>query len=405
MSGKLPLSKYEIGSEQHSVQMSNTSEPKPEIKLSGVKLSQAIENYLKEWRILRKPSKKTLDKTLCAMEVLKELLGDVDVSTIKRRNMVEVLGQIQMLPSRFRTSTKKYGNKTAPQILKLKHDWKCMSDSTIKNNYLYWYNKLFHYLWINEIIFHNPAQDLDFKVEKNPDDDVLPYAKSDLLRLFRCPLYNRAADPEVFERLRLKGAHMYWFNLISLFTSIRLGSMSSLQTSDFIKHEETAIHFIKVNKLSDDKKVKSVNGFRLIPISPILIKLGILKYVKNIEKKYGESRIFPYLTKTETTSYGHGYSSDFRELIRKPYLDPFFEKGEKKNFHSFRHTIISELYDCDVDVFRITDISGHAPPSRSAVFNYIKPKNLNERYENIKKVNFGIDFEKEVPNYDEWIKD
>ena len=81
----------------------------------------------------------------------------------------------------------------------------------------------------------------------------------------------------------------------------------------------------------DDKKLKTANANRIIPLHNHLLKLGFLEYYAEI--KEDSTRLFPDLKALGTREqYGKIISKDFGPFIRSLGI-----KGNK-TFHSLRHT-------------------------------------------------------------------
>lgn len=80
-----------------------------------------------------------------------------------------------------------------------------------------------------------------------------------------------------------------------------------------------------------DKRIKTKNAKRIIPIHKKLIDLGLLSYKNGIEKK--SERLFPMLKKNgSVTKYGKQPGKVFSKIVKDCNIEGI------KSFHSFRHT-------------------------------------------------------------------
>jgi len=102
-----------------------------------------------------------------------------------------------------------------------------------------------------------------------------------------------------------------------------------------------------------EKKLKTKNSVRIIPVHSKLIELGLLKYRDKILKDKHE-RLFPDLNLSKNISkYGRQVGKFFSDLIKKCDI------AGKKSFHSLRHTFSDyfKVRNLHTDVFK--QVFGH----------------------------------------------
>ena len=108
-----------------------------------------------------------------------------------------------------------------------------------------------------------------------------------------------------------------------------------------------------------DKEVKTEAGKRIVPVHPALIELGILDRVNNL-KAQGHTLLFPDLKpKNAVDKYGEKVGTWFGRYRRKQGVHKDKETNQKKDFHSFRHTVISALLVAGVDRNKYKEVVGH----------------------------------------------
>ena len=93
------------------------------------------------------------------------------------------------------------------------------------------------------------------------------------------------------------------------------------------------IWVFSVNSLHEDKRLKTPQSERRIPIHIDLIELGLLEHLENKRSK-GHHRLFP----DAEMSCDGTYSSTFSKWFSR-YLTNIGIKTKKTCFHSFRHNI------------------------------------------------------------------
>jgi integrase len=137
-----------------------------------------------------------------------------------------------------------------------------------------------------------------------------------------------------------------WLPLILLFTGCRLNEIAQIYIEQITEKED--IHFFRIEDKHEDQKLKNRSSRRKIPIHPILIKLGILKFIKK-QKEENKVRLFPELYSTENKGYGQAFSKIFNNKNFKfSWLDKQAkEKLENEDIlldlHSFRHNFSGSL--------------------------------------------------------------
>lgn len=148
---------------------------------------------------------------------------------------------------------------------------------------------------------------------------------------------------------------------------------------------ENGIHYIEI------RKGKTKNSVRKVPIHPVLIELGFLKFCEH-KKSLGEDRLFPECTHVEKHGHRKAASRWFGE-----YLDHLGITDKKYVFHSFRHNVSNILNEVDsLKAWRICRYFGHAaPPGASeSERSYFKQKKLEHLLPVIKALQFPIDWTK-----------
>ncbi|MDP2780373.1 tyrosine-type recombinase/integrase, partial [Devosia sp.] len=118
-------------------------------------------------------------------------------------------------------------------------------------------------------------------------------------------------------------------------------------------------HF--VFRENDSRGLKTVASERKVPIHPVLIELGFIRYVSKQRKLKGND-LFPDLRPNAgtKTSWGDRTHYGFNIAVANALGAARVQNDKNKTFHSFRHYICTELGRFrDLQDKTIQDIVGH----------------------------------------------
>jgi integrase len=340
-------------------------------------LSEVIKNYVTEnekanW------TEKTKQENESSLNLFLEVMGNVSIKTLNRRQISEFKAVLQKLPPN-RNKVKKYRDKSIQQVLEMDIK-KTLSVRTI-NKILTRVGSLFKYA-IQEgyVEGPNPATDMNLPLGKFEDENRAPFTKVELEKLLLSNqyLYNYHHN-----------SYQFWIPIIALFTGMRQDEIAQLHLDD-IRHDEEGFWLIDVND-KGDKKVKTKSAKRLIPIHPFITnELKLPDYVKLL-KGEGETRLFPELRKGRD-----GYSKSVSRWFNQKYkLECNIQQdadGRMKDFHSFRKTLINYLQRKGVPYLMLKQVMGHSKGKDVTQAVYPERYSSKELFDNvISKIDFGID--------------
>lgn len=247
------------------------------------------------------------------------------------RSYKDALAQIP--PNRSRDA--RYKNKSLQELLKM--DCEPMSFTTA-NKML---NRLSGFLESARkegFVKENYAANMTFKRNRKVKDERSPYTHDDLMALFHSEQYLNDTHEKPFQ---------FWSPIIALFTGMRVNEIAQLHLDDI--HDKDGVWVFDINGNTPDKKTKTVNADRKIPLPPFLSEtLGLPAYVEKLRTE-GEQRLFPEIT-SHRDGYGQrisrwfngdGGKSKFIGYRRQCGIES--TKEVRKDFHSFRHTAIDHL--------------------------------------------------------------
>ncbi len=168
---------------------------------------------------------------------------------------------------------------------------------------------------------------------------------------------------EIHTQKKYKHPHYYWLPLLGLYTGARLNELCQLYKQDIFNHD--GIWVIRIDDKLEGQRLKNNSSRRLIPIHDKLLELGFIEYIDSVRHE----RVFPAL-KEERDGFGTAASKWFGRFKSKLG----FERGY--DFHSFRHTVATQLKNSNVATLIAEELMGHAHQSITYE-RYGKSMNLN----------------------------
>lgn len=158
-----------------------------------------------------------------------------------------------------------------------------------------------------------------------------------------------------------------WMPLVLLYQGCRLNEIAQIYLDQIIIKDE--IHFLKISADYPEQKLKNITSKRTIPIHPVLIELGFLKFVE-AQRKNGHTRLFEELYYTKDKGYGQAFSKHFNN---KSFKDKWLSietieamklKSILLDLHSFRHNFSGSLKGLIEDGL-LNHFTGHLQNSES----------------------------------------
>ena len=179
---------------------------------------------------------------------------------------------------------------------------------------------------------------------KSKSDERHPFSRVQLAKFFTSPLYtgcqSLSSSYQKGENIYIDSSK-YWVPLIGFYTGMRLQEILQLYVEDV--YQANGVWVLDLNTNHDDKKLKTDQSKRVIPIHDDLVTAGLIEF-KNRQEENERQRLFP-----DAALSGDGtYSSTFSKWFSR-YLKKIDIKTDKTSFHSFRHNT--------KDFFRAAEIS------------------------------------------------
>lgn len=355
----------------------------------SISMEMLIEEFLSDQKLGR--SKSTQNNYLIIIRAIKEVIGsDTPVHNVSREQCKEIACLLRKMPT---NAFKLKYIKTIDDAIKAgeKYKLRIVSDATY-NMYMQKFSALMEYAVNEGYISANPAKKLTVKDSVKKKDKKNPFNLEQLQIIFGSEIYQQKnallyKDGQKPSEMAIYAK--YWVPLIGLFTGMRLNEICQLYINDIEKISDVYVIAIRTTNGDEDdidteKRVKTANGIRLVPIHPLLIRAGLLDFVESVENS-GKTRIFCELT-TDIRGYYSGHMTQwFGRFLKK-----IGAKTPKTSFHSFRHTFRDAIRKAKLSRDATLQLGGWS--SKSVDDNYGSGLEVRELYDEICYIKYdGLD--------------
>jgi integrase len=166
---------------------------------------------------------------------------------------------------------------------------------------------------MKNIIAASPSRDLNLKLESK--STFAPYTKAEVrMMLAAC---QKVSTP--WEK---------WLPLLAAYTGARRGELVQLRKEDVKLDSDSDRFYILIT--DEAGSIKTDNAKRQVPLHKTLEELGFIMFVKS-----ANDRLFDEIKPQAVT----GWFARFRHNLKIERFDDF---GNRKVFHSFRHTFVTQ---------------------------------------------------------------
>jgi integrase len=180
-----------------------------------------------------------------------------------------------------------------------------------------------------------------------------PFSTEELNKLLASPVFADGARPK-----RGHGDTAKFAPLVALFSGARRGEVLQLFVRDVFVDPDTNVWCFRFND-DDGKTLKTSSSFRITPLHPFLIDLGLIGFVQQRAEQVGvDASLWPgFEDRVKLGSKMNRWGEWFSAYLAKNVVD-----APEKKFHSFRGTFKRFARDTlDEDV--INRLVGHAHTS------------------------------------------
>jgi len=323
-------------------------------------LSELLLDYFEHQLTETGWSQQTLKQNTATIHRFIELVGDKPIQSYTREHLGEFYTVALKIPA-------KWGQMP---------DWRAMSwkelvaatkgDEAIPRLTKRTLERHFHglgglfkyYKQLGKYVGDNPANGFTFPSGKGKtvtlSFDRQMWQGKKVIHLFRSPLWHGCKTEN---KRYLKGDlivkdEKYWLPLLGLYHGNRLEEFAQLTRTDL--KLENGIAFFDVQDELEGNHLKNDQSTRRVPVHPMLIKWGIIKYIEDVAPKQTD-RIFPNLKRAgPDEKFGVNFSKWFTRYRKN--IDAY-ERGV--DYQSFRHGVVTKLHDASVASVVVNQLVGH----------------------------------------------
>ena len=339
-------------------------------------------------------SQRTYEEELPRIELWKTHFGNQMFHDIQPHHIKEVAEWLDYFPSRM--SQKGIDFQQAISTAQLKS-----GDMIPASTYNKWATVL---RGILERAKDIGATDVDLKnsiecynAKINRDTERKPFSEEDLQRIFSGSTYGQHFGN------KSKAVPMeakFWLPLVAVFTGCRVEEIAQLKVSDVRTDATTNISYFNVTnaELRADGELqtaKNKNSVRPVPVHPTLIESGLMDYIDDLNCDDDESLFKLKLTAREDyssafTKYFSRKTEKHKGFIERCGIETSGVNPDKsrwsKSFHSFRHTVTTNLMAKGVPASTMSVVLGQSDENKfesAATYNH---KTETDRLEMRKEV-------------------
>lgn len=306
-------------------------------------LSELVRRFVEERVRGDNWTKKSEKEYRAIFNLLLAILGtDIACTAINSKSAQKVKSTLQQVPKNINSNPKTRGLTFEDAITVVGVER--MHVKTI-NKHLNACHGLFKWAEKNGYVSKNVFTGLTIKLKKSGDGERTAFSKDQIGKILSAILKD--------ETSAIKKEYQRWGPLIAIYSGARLNEIAQLQLGDV--RQVDGLWCFDINEKADGVRLKTSSATRLIPIHSELLELGFLEHVERLMKA-GKQRLLHELSLSQGTGYGRNLSRWFNG----PFLKAVDMSGQGLVFHSFRHTMVTNLLQSGVAEPLVKAIVGHA---------------------------------------------
>lgn len=342
--------------DQASVSLSvSAPEVKQEITPS-VTVASLFEQYEAENAQNWKPAtlRENQSSHAALIEIFDYLGLNADANTITRADVLRVRDVLQQLPK-----NRKQRFKDAPLVDLLGREEKtdCLDVVTINNKYLIKMAAVFKWAVRNDLIKKNMAEGLELKVPQRKASEARNAFSTEQVGqlLVAAKAYSQKTSGKPYH---------YYVTALAAITGARLNEVAQLQVKD-VRVTEAGTVYIHINE--DDsslpgKSIKNAHSDRCVPLVDGAYGFVLADFMDLLEarRKAGseDAMVFDGLRLMK-----NGYGEQVSKWFNRTLLPKVITDRDGLAFHSFRHTVATQLKQHGVELAYAQAIMGHSSGS------------------------------------------
>ncbi|EEX2767498.1 site-specific integrase [Escherichia coli] len=334
----------------------NAPEVKPEVKpevTPSITIASLFEQYEAENYQNWKPA--TLRENKASHAALIEIFDHLGLNAdANRADMLKVRDVLQQLP---RNRKQRFKDVPLADLLSREDKTDCLDVVTINNKYLSKMAAVFRWAVRNDLIKKNMTEGLELKVPQRKASGARNAFSTEQVGqlLVAAKAYSQKTSGKPYH---------YYVTALAAITGARLNEIAQLQVKD-VRTTEAGTVYIHINE--DDsslpgKSIKNAHSDRCVPLVDGAYGFILADFMALVETRRGadgdDAMVFDGL-RLMKNGYGEQVSKWFnRTLLPKVLVD-----RSGLAFHSFRHTVATQLKQHGVELAYAQAIMGHSSGS------------------------------------------
>lgn len=324
--------------------------------------------------------------------ILREVFGErTPLCAITRDKISELFGLLRRAPT---NATKRFRGLTLQEAIAAadkRGEENRLSQKTLEN-YFVNISAIFNFAVEEELMAASPVKGRSIRAmiqggEKRTRKKK--FTDDELSRLFHAPLYTGCEDDETGFATHGKNKPRrarFWIPLLGLFHGFRSNEAAQLYTEDVADIDGIAVFKIRTTRESgdgSDKRLKTQQSERTVPVHPELIRIGFLEFVAERRRDRSEPRLFPNNPRGADGYYSTPFGRWFARFKRTT-----LGKDCKATFHTFRHHFRDAMRDAEISIEYAEALGGWGSDGRSEEKHYGTGASLQKLREQIEKVKY-----------------
>lgn len=346
--------------------------------LPATRITDVIEKYCLENKLHWRP--KTEHENRFLLKLFADVLDDKQIGTLTLEDARAYKEAVLKIPKN-RSKLPQYRTLSVKELLEIDIPMNERMNARNAQKYLSRAKTFLKWAQLNGFIREDIGGVLTYKLPERSKKRRLPFSTIDLRKIVQSQEYKEDLHHRDYQ---------FWLPLLGMFTGARLNELCQLHVEDILHRSGIRVIYIRDG---ENRRVKNVSSIRYVPIHSKLVELGFVEFWKS-QKRAGHKRLFPEL-KEHRDGYGGSASKWFSNYLKRCGVKCSDPEKELKTFHSFRHTVTTNLANSTADgIYErvINAILGHEKGKSESMKTYthnISPKALQAAIEEIK---YRIDF-------------
>ncbi|HDD9200884.1 TPA: site-specific integrase [Escherichia coli] len=337
----------------------NAPEVKPEVKpevTPSITIASLFEQYEAENAQNWKPATLRENKASHAalIEIFDYLCLGADANTVTRADVLRVRDVLQQLP---RNRKQRFKDVPLADLLSREDKTDCLDVVTINNKYLIKMAAVFRWAVRNDLIKKNMTEGLELKVPQRKASEARnAFSTEQVGQLL--------AAAQVYSQRPSGKPYHYYVTALAAITGARLNEIAQLQVKD-VRTTEAGTVYIHINE--DDsslpgKSIKNAHSDRCVPLVDGAYGFILADFMRLVETRRGadgdDAMVFDGLRLMK-----NGYGEQVSKWFNRTLLPKVLADRSGLAFHSFRHTVATQLKQHGVELAYAQAIMGHSSGS------------------------------------------